>query len=94
MVQSIHLFDNHTISGIYHGNYGRALLRCFNRLIANLKQKFTILIVTHSMQQAARFSDYTAFMYLGELVEFGQTKEVFAQPENKETKDYISGRIG
>ncbi len=63
-------------------------------LISTLKQKVTILIVTHSMQQAARFSDYTAFMYLGELVEFGSTKEVFAQPAKKQTKDYISGRIG
>lgn len=63
-------------------------------LITNLKEKVTILIVTHSMQQAARFSDYTAFMYLGELIEFGQTKEVFAQPDKKQTKDYISGRIG
>jgi phosphate transport system ATP-binding protein len=63
-------------------------------LISELKQKVTILIVTHSMQQAARFSDYTAFMYLGELVEFGRTKDVFAQPAKKQTEDYISGRIG
>ena len=63
-------------------------------LIGVLKEQVTILIVTHSMQQAARISDYTAFMYLGELIEFGQTKEVFNQPANKQTKDYISGRIG
>jgi phosphate transport system ATP-binding protein len=63
-------------------------------LIVQLKEKVTILIVTHSMQQAARFSDYTAFMYLGELMEFGKTKDVFEQPERKQTEDYISGRIG
>ncbi len=63
-------------------------------LIARLKQKVTILIVTHSMQQAARFSDYTAFMYLGELIEFGKTQDIFEQPVHKETEDYISGRIG
>ena len=63
-------------------------------LISRLKEKVTILIVTHSMQQAARFSDYTAFMYLGELIEFGRTKDVFEQPAEKRTEDYISGRIG
>ncbi|MGK7894894.1 MAG: phosphate ABC transporter ATP-binding protein PstB [Xenococcus sp. (in: cyanobacteria)] len=63
-------------------------------LIARLKEKVTILIVTHSMQQAARFSDYTAFMYLGELIEFGKTQDIFEQPIHKETEDYISGRIG
>lgn len=63
-------------------------------LITELKKQVTILIVTHSMQQAARISDYTAFMYLGELVEFGSTVEVFNQPRQTQTKDYISGRIG
>jgi phosphate transport system ATP-binding protein len=63
-------------------------------LMGELKQKVTILIVTHSMQQAARFSDYTAFMYLGELVEFGQTPAIFEHPSHKQTKDYITGRIG
>ncbi len=63
-------------------------------LITRLKEKVTILIVTHSMQQAARFSDYTAFMYLGELIEFGKTQDIFEQPVHKETEDYISGRIG
>jgi phosphate transport system ATP-binding protein len=63
-------------------------------LITELKKQVTILIVTHSMQQAARISDYTAFMYLGELVEFGSTIEVFNQPSQTQTKDYISGRIG
>lgn len=63
-------------------------------LMGQLKQKVTILIVTHSMQQAARFSDYTAFMYLGELVEFGPTPSIFEHPAQKQTKDYITGRIG
>lgn len=63
-------------------------------LVVELREKVTILIVTHSMQQAARVSDYTAFMYLGKLVEFGKTKSVFEQPEKKQTEDYISGRFG
>jgi len=63
-------------------------------LIHNLKDKVTILIVTHNMQQAARVSDYTAYMYLGELVEFGVTDEIFIKPRKKETEDYITGRFG
>ena len=63
-------------------------------LMGELKEKVTILIVTHSMQQAARISDYTAFMYLGELIEFGRTKDIFNKPAQKQTEDYISGRIG
>ena len=63
-------------------------------LIHNLKDKVTILIVTHNMQQAARVSDYTAYMYLGELVEFGMTDEIFIKPRKKETEDYITGRFG
>ena len=63
-------------------------------LMNELKQKVTILIVTHSMQQAARISDHTAFMYLGELIEFNPTPILFEQPSHKQTKDYISGRIG
>jgi phosphate transport system ATP-binding protein len=63
-------------------------------LIHELKGQYTILIVTHSMQQAARVSDYTAFMYLGRLVEFGSTEKVFTTPEQKETEDYITGRFG
>lgn len=63
-------------------------------LLSQLKRKVTILIVTHSMQQAARFSDYTAFMYLGELVEFGETKDLFAAPQHQKTEDYLLGRIG
>ncbi|HVN87580.1 MAG TPA: phosphate ABC transporter ATP-binding protein PstB [Candidatus Binatia bacterium] len=63
-------------------------------LIHELKEKYTIVIVTHSMQQAARVSDFTAFMYLGELVEFGSTEKLFTTPEKKETEDYITGRFG
>ena len=63
-------------------------------LIHELKKNYTIVIVTHSMQQAARVSDFTAFMYLGRLVEFGPTDRVFTTPENKETEDYITGRFG
>ncbi len=63
-------------------------------LIHRLKEKVTILIVTHNMQQAARVSDYTAFMYLGDLVEFGDTDLVFTKPKSKQTEDYITGRYG
>ncbi|MGL6344927.1 MAG: phosphate ABC transporter ATP-binding protein PstB [Waterburya sp.] len=63
-------------------------------LVTKLKAQVTILIVTHSMQQAARISDYTAFMYLGELIEFGKTKDIFNKPTHKQTEAYISGRIG
>ncbi|WP_370625858.1 phosphate ABC transporter ATP-binding protein PstB [Comamonas sp. NLF-1-9] len=63
-------------------------------LIAELKNDYTVVIVTHNMQQAARVSDYTAYMYLGELVEFGATEQMFFKPERKETEDYITGRFG
>ncbi len=63
-------------------------------LLLDLKQRVTILIVTHNMQQAARVSDWTAFMYLGELVEFGLTKQLFTNPSKKQTEDYITGRFG
>jgi phosphate transport system ATP-binding protein len=63
-------------------------------LIHRLRDKVTILIVTHNMQQAARVSDYTAFMYLGELIEFGETDAVFTRPTSKRTEDYITGRYG
>jgi phosphate transport system ATP-binding protein len=63
-------------------------------LVSDLKQEFTIAIVTHNMQQAARVSDYTAFMYLGELVEFDSTDNLFLKPKKKETEDYITGRFG
>ena len=64
------------------------------QLFAELKQQFTILIVTHNMQQAARCSDFTAFMYLGELVEFGVTETMFTKPTKQQTEDYITGRFG
>jgi len=63
-------------------------------LIVKLKSKITIVIVTHNMQQAARISDYTAFMYLGELIEVGPTEKIFTTPEKKLTEDYITGRFG
>jgi len=63
-------------------------------LIYELKAQYTILIVTHNMQQAARVSDYTAFMYLGDLVEFGDTDTLFTKPTKKQTEDYITGRYG
>ncbi|WP_298430021.1 phosphate ABC transporter ATP-binding protein PstB [Ottowia sp.] len=63
-------------------------------LIAELKSDYTVAIVTHNMQQAARCSDYTAYMYLGDLVEFGETEQLFFKPKRKETEDYITGRFG
>jgi len=63
-------------------------------LIEELKEKYTIIIVTHNMQQAARVSDVTAFFYLGELIECGETKKIFTTPEKKQTEDYITGRFG
>ena len=63
-------------------------------LVDELKNEYTIAIVTHNMQQAARISDYTAYMYLGELIEFGVTDEIFVKPKRKETEDYITGRFG
>jgi phosphate transport system ATP-binding protein len=63
-------------------------------LIRELREKYTIVIVTHSMQQAARVSDYTAFFYIGELVEYGDTKRIFTKPREQRTEDYITGRFG
>jgi phosphate transport system ATP-binding protein len=63
-------------------------------LLHELKADYTVAIVTHNMQQAARVSDFTAFMYLGELVEFGATDKIFVKPQRKETEDYITGRFG
>ena len=63
-------------------------------LIYQLKENYTIIIVTHNMQQAARVSDYTAFFYIGELIEFGKTKKIFTKPDKKQTEDYITGRFG
>ena len=63
-------------------------------LAMELKEKYTIVIVTHNMQQAVRISDQTAFFLLGDLVEFGKTEDVFSQPRDKRTEDYITGRFG
>ena len=62
--------------------------------MSELKKKLSILIVTHNMQQAARISDYTAYMYLGELVEHDDTNKIFTNPTKKETEDYITGKFG
>ncbi|MFO7340700.1 MAG: phosphate ABC transporter ATP-binding protein, partial [Lysobacteraceae bacterium] len=64
------------------------------QLVASLKRDYTIVIVTHNMQQAARVSDYTAFMYLGDLVEHGRTEVIFSRPSQRQTEDYITGRFG
>ena len=63
-------------------------------LIFELKKNYTIVIVTHNMQQAARVSDITAFFYMGELIEYGKTKKIFTTPDKKQTEDYITGRFG
>ncbi len=64
------------------------------QLVEELKRDFTIMIVTHNMQQAARVSDYTAFMYLGDLIEHGATEQIFSNPAKQQTEDYITGRFG
>jgi phosphate transport system ATP-binding protein len=63
-------------------------------LIIELKKDFTIVIVTHNMQQAARVSDYTAFFYIGELIEYDATRKIFTNPAKKQTEDYVTGRFG
>jgi len=63
-------------------------------LIADLKKQYTVIIVTHNMQQAARISDYTGFMYLGKLIEFGKTPQIFEKPTEELTENYITGRFG
>ncbi len=63
-------------------------------LVTELKKDYTVAIVTHNMQQAARVSDYTAYMYLGEMIEFGDTNQIFLKPKRQETEDYITGRFG
>jgi phosphate transport system ATP-binding protein len=63
-------------------------------LIQQLKKSYTILIVTHNMQQAARVSDYTAYLYLGSLIEYAETAKIFTNPDRKETEEYITGRLG
>jgi phosphate transport system ATP-binding protein len=62
--------------------------------MSELRNKLTILVVTHNMQQAARVSDYTAYMYLGEMMEYGDTDMIFTNPTRKETEDYITGKFG
>ena len=64
------------------------------QLVTELKEKMTIIIVTHNMQQAARVSDYTGFMYLGELIELGKTEELFVTPKERLTEEYITGKFG
>ena len=68
--------------------------KVLEELIESLKKDYTIVIVTHNMQQATRISDYTAFFMLGEIVEYDETKEIFGNPKNKKTEDYITGRFG
>ena len=63
-------------------------------LMETLKKKYTVVIVTHNMQQAARISDKTAFFLLGEVVEYGETEQIFSMPKDKRTEDYITGRFG
>ena len=63
-------------------------------LIVELKKNYTIVIVTHNMQQAARVSDFTAFFLLGEMIEFGTTEKIFTSPKNKKTEEYLTGRFG
>jgi phosphate transport system ATP-binding protein len=63
-------------------------------LISELKNDYTVVLVTHNMQQAARVSDYTAYMYLGQLIEYGDTDSIFIKPQTKQTEDYITGRFG
>ena len=63
-------------------------------LIIELKKKYTVIIVTHNMQQAARVSNYTGFFYLGELIEYGKTKQIFEKPKKELTENYITGRFG
>jgi phosphate transport system ATP-binding protein len=62
--------------------------------MTNLKEQYTVVIVTHNMQQAARVADYTAFLYLGELVEYGETTQLFENPNNELTERYITGKFG
>jgi phosphate transport system ATP-binding protein len=63
-------------------------------LVSELKSEYTVAIVTHNMQQAARVSDFTAYMYLGEMIEFGKTDQIFIKPQKQATEDYITGRFG
>ena len=74
--------------------YGTIATGKIEDLIGELKGAYSILIVTHNMQQASRISDYTALMYLGRLVEYGPTAEIFTKPRLRETEDYVTGRFG
>jgi phosphate transport system ATP-binding protein len=74
-----------------HGPFAKSRV---GDLILDLKKEFTIVIVTHNMQQAARISDYTAFFYLGELIEYDTTNKIFTVPAKKQTEDYVTGRFG
>ena len=76
------------------GTPGEIKITRSQELIYELKKDYTIVIVTHNMQQAARVSDRTAFFYLGELIEFDETKVIFTNPSNKQTEEYITGRFG
>ena len=67
---------------------------CIEDLIAELRGRYTIIIVTHNMQQAARVSDFTAFLYEGNLIEYGPTAQIFTKPREKQTEDYMTGRFG
>ena len=78
----------------YPNSFGGQFQNKGYELIDELKAEYTIAIVTHNMQQAARVSQHTAFMYLGELIEFGATDNIFIKPARKETEDYITGRFG
>ncbi|HEX69330.1 MAG TPA: ATP-binding cassette domain-containing protein, partial [Candidatus Bathyarchaeota archaeon] len=71
-----------------------ATTRKIEELIQTLRNNYTVVVVTHNMQQAARISNYTAFFYIGKLVEYGPTQKIFTRPENELTKDYINGRFG
>jgi phosphate transport system ATP-binding protein len=68
--------------------------RCIEELIEELKENYTIVIVTHNMQQAARVSDYTAFFYIGKLIEFDITEKIFTVPKDKRTEEYVTGKFG
>src|SRR6266852_4664994 len=100
--------ENHITAIIGPSGCGKStLVRCLNRMhevvpgaraegqvLLDLKTDYTIVLVTHNMQQAARTADFTAFMYTGDLIEFGETKQIFTNPARRETEDYITGRFG
>ena len=87
--QGVAIFDQ---ALVYYRQAGLAAR--VEELITELRKDLTIVIVTHNMQQAARISDYTAFFLMGELVEFGETRQIFENPGEKSTEDYITGRFG